>query len=312
NNFDPLDSGDASEDADSDGLSNVGEYTNNADPHDQDTDNDYMPDGWEVDNNLEPDDDTGSNGANGDPDGDDYTNLSEYLHGSDPQDDQSEPESTTTITVPTEAGSIQSAVSASINDDTVEVMTGRYYESIDLGGKAITLTGTDPNDWWVVESTIIDGNAAGTAVVDFNDVDGANSVLTGLMLTNGEYGVACSNSSPTISRCIVEDNNSHGIYCSSGSPLIANNIICLNGDDGIYSSSATPPTIKNSWLYNNDNGIGFSSATSAATVRNNTVVYNDSNGIYVNSGTAPAISNCILWDNGDDLDNCSGQLQRHL
>jgi hypothetical protein len=196
-------------------------------------------------------------------------------------------------------------VSASIDGDVVEVLRGRYYESIDLGGKAITLTGTDPNDWWVVESTIIDANAAAAAVVDFNDVDGANSVLTGLMLTNGEYGIACSNSSPTISRCIVEDNNSHGIYCASGSPLIANNIICLNGDDGIYSSSSSPPTIKNSWLYNNDNGIGFSSATSAATVRNNTVVYSDSNGIYVNSGTAPAISNCILWDNGDDLDNCS-------
>ncbi|MHC4867641.1 MAG: right-handed parallel beta-helix repeat-containing protein, partial [Planctomycetota bacterium] len=196
-------------------------------------------------------------------------------------------------------------MSASIDGDVVEVLRGRYYESIDLGGKAITLTGSDPNDWWIVESTIIDANAAGTAVVDFNDVDGANSVLTGLMLTNGEYGIACSNSSPTISRCIVEDNNSHGIYCPSGSPLIANNIICLNGDDGIYSSSSSPPTIKNNWLYDNDNGIGFSSATSAATVRNNTVVYNDSNGIYVNSGTAPTITNCILWDNGDDLDNCS-------
>ncbi|MHC4867457.1 MAG: right-handed parallel beta-helix repeat-containing protein, partial [Planctomycetota bacterium] len=278
------------------------EYTNNADPHDQDTDDDFMPDGWEVDHNLAP---LVADDGN-DPDQDSHTNLGEYLHGSDPCDVNSVPTSTITITVPTEAGSIQSAVSLSIDGDVVEVLIGRYYESIDLGGKAITLTGSDPNDWWIVESTIIDANAASTAVVDFNDVAGANSVLTGLTLTNGEYGIACSNSSPTVSRCIVEDNNSHGTYCTSGSPLITNNIICLNGDDGIYSSSSSPPTVKNNWLYDNENGIGFDSATSAATVRNNTVVYSDSNGIYVNSGTAPTITNCILWDNdSNDLIGCS-------
>ncbi|MHC4156972.1 MAG: right-handed parallel beta-helix repeat-containing protein [Planctomycetota bacterium] len=302
NGFDPLDSGDASEDADNDGLNNLGEYLNSTDPHDEDTDNDYMPDGWEVDNGLAP----LTEDADNDPDEDGHTNLGEYLHGSDPQDDQSTPQSTTTITVPTEVGSIQGAVDLSISGDVIEILPGRYDESIDFDGNAVTVRSIDPNNWEIVESTMIDTNNPSVPVVTFDDGEDANCVLAGLTLARGKYGVSCSNSSsPTISRCIIEDHNSHGIYCSSGSPLITNNIICWNGDDGIYSSSSSPPTIKNSWLYDNENGIGFSSASSVGTVRNNTVVCHDSNGIYVNSGTAPAISNCILWDSGDDLANCS-------
>lgn len=305
--FDPLDSGDASEDADNDGLSNLGEYTNNADPHDKDTDNDYMLDGWEVDNWLDPNSDTGNHGANGNPDTDDYVNLSEYLHGSDPNDVNNIPESTTTITVPTEVGSIQWAINVSISGDVIEVLRGEYYESINFNDWAVTLRSTDPNDWWVVESTIIDGNEANKVVV-FDSGEDANSVLTGLRLTNGEYGISCSSSSrPTITRCIIEDNNSHGIYCTLGSPLITNNMIGFNGGDGIYVYDANSvPTIKNNWIYENESdGIAFDDANSDSMVRNNTIVKNTSNGIYVGSVNDPNISNCILWDNADDVNGCS-------
>jgi len=309
NNLDPLDSSDANEDPDNDGLSNVDEYNsgnNSTDPHDKDSDDDYLPDGWEVDNGLNPNSDAGNDGANGNPDGDDYTNLSEYLHGSDPQDDQSVPVSTTTITVPTEAGSIQWAIDLSIGGDVVEILKGRYYETIDFNDTAITLTSTDPNDWWVVESTIIDGNGASTAVATFDSGD-ASSTLTGLTLTNAEYGISCNiSSSPTITRCIIEDCNSHGIYCTAGSPEITNNMIGENTGDGIYSSSSTPPAIKNNWIYKNSGkGIEFNSASSAATVRNNTIVGSTGQGIYVSSGTAPTVSNCILWSNNGDLDGCN-------
>jgi hypothetical protein len=74
---------DGEEDINCDGIFDPGE----SNPCDPDTDDDQMPDGWEVDYNLNPlvDD------ASEDADGDGYTNLEEYMEGSDPRDENSLP-----------------------------------------------------------------------------------------------------------------------------------------------------------------------------------------------------------------------------
>ena len=56
-----------------------------------DTDGDGLPDGWEEQYGLDPNDSTGDDGASGDPDLDGYTNLQEYLGGSNPLDSNSTP-----------------------------------------------------------------------------------------------------------------------------------------------------------------------------------------------------------------------------
>ncbi len=80
--LDPLDSDDADDDEEPDGLTNLEEYQNGTDPNDSDSDGDGMPDGWEVDNGLDPTTDDSAL----DPDNDDLTNLEEYTYGTDPQD----------------------------------------------------------------------------------------------------------------------------------------------------------------------------------------------------------------------------------
>lgn len=81
NGLNPNDPGDADDDLDNDGLTNLEEYNENTDPNDPDSDDDGMPDGWEVDNSLDP---NNPDDADDDPDVDGKTNLEEYILGTDP------------------------------------------------------------------------------------------------------------------------------------------------------------------------------------------------------------------------------------
>jgi len=54
--LDPLSSTDATQDQDSDGLTNLQEYQAGSDPIKKDTDRDGLSDKYEVDNNLDPTD----------------------------------------------------------------------------------------------------------------------------------------------------------------------------------------------------------------------------------------------------------------
>lgn len=73
-------------DTDGDGLDDAEEIGLGTDPAQPDTDGDGLPDGWETDNRLDPLSAVGDDGRDGDPDRDGHPNLGEYLHGSDPQD----------------------------------------------------------------------------------------------------------------------------------------------------------------------------------------------------------------------------------
>ena len=66
-------------DRDFDGLSNLGEFTNHANPLVADTDEDGLNDGDEVNSH-------GTDPANPDPDGDGFTDAEELAGGTDPHD----------------------------------------------------------------------------------------------------------------------------------------------------------------------------------------------------------------------------------
>ena len=88
------------------------------------------------------------------------------------------------IRVPSQFPTIQSAIQASQDGDTIIVQPGTYPENIDFGGKAVVLSSTNPLSPTIVANTIIDGGMNGS-VVTFNHGETPNSILTGFTIRNG-------------------------------------------------------------------------------------------------------------------------------
>jgi len=118
-----------------------------------------------------------------------------------------------TIYVPDDHATIQDAITAAVDGDTVVVRPGTYVENIDFLGKAITVQSEQGPD-----VTIIDGNSAGT-VVTFESGEDHTSVLEGFTIQNGTGtfnatyswyeggGIYLLNSSATVNGCTVKDNS---------------------------------------------------------------------------------------------------------
>ncbi|MHB9071736.1 MAG: LamG-like jellyroll fold domain-containing protein [Sedimentisphaerales bacterium] len=330
-------------DTDDDGLYDYEEYWLGTAPDDNDSDNDGMDDGWEVEYGLNPlvddadldkDGDGMPNGweytygfnptindSGNDADSDYYKNLSEYLHGSNPVDSNSVPTTITTIYVPEDAPTIQLAIDCSINGDVIVVSPGTYHENLNFNGQAITLTGTDPNNWTTVGMATISANDINVAVISFNQAEDSNSIIAGVKISGGLHGIECNDTSPVISNCIIAENgqttsSGGGIYnINSATPLITNCFVVSNkaGDGGgIYNMNSNAIirncVISQNTAYGNGGGlynVNCSPGITGCTITDNMAV----NGGGVGSdSSSPEIVNCILWgndasSNGDQVYN---------
>ena len=132
----------------------------------------------------------------------------------------------TTINVPADQPTIQGAINAAVNGDSVLVQAGTYTENINFNGKAINVSSAKGP-----KVTIIDGNHA-AAVATFTSGETKKSVLRGFTLKNGLGGVIISNSSPTVTQNLVTGNSGvtdgGGILVSLGSPILLRNTITAN------------------------------------------------------------------------------------
>ena len=200
----------------------------------------------------------------------------------------------TILTVPQKYSTIQSAIDAAKNSDTVLVSEGTYYENIRYKGKGIVVTSRYfiTQDWNTVKNTVIDGstclNKDSASTVQFLNSEDSTTVLDGFTITGG-----------TGNKWIFDTNvgvEGGGIILSSSSAIIKNNIITNNttrssngvigGGGGGISSMYGNPTIYNNVIFSNTSGYagGIVLNWSKGKIRNNIIFHNTTAGIYGGGG----------------------------
>jgi hypothetical protein len=222
--------------------------------------------------------------------------------------------------VPDDYATIQDAVNACNDFDTVVIAPGRYTgagnREIKINSKPLTIRSVDPCDPNTVNTTIIDceGKARGFSCYLGENID---VTVAGLTITNG-YGLlggaiySYNNSSPSITNCVFTANSAvfGGAIASTNSksrPNITNCAITANsalvGGGGIYCNGGSP-TIKNCIIAGNsapDGGAMYSHNAGNPLITNCTIAANASTGsaggIYCYKSSNVALNNTILWGN---------------
>ncbi|MGA1794393.1 MAG: LamG-like jellyroll fold domain-containing protein [bacterium] len=223
------------------------------------------------------------------------------------------------IHVPANYSTIQEAINAADDWDTVLVANGIYTgpgnKNIDFNGKAIRIESQKGPRNCIIEC---EGSGQG---FHFHSGEGDNSIVEGFTIRNGHTsnggGIYCVGSSPTIANCTISNNTvtmfGGGIYCLTGSsPIIINCTITENSagpgsgldprvGGGIYCEDSSP-IITNCIIRNNTANFGGGISChneSSPIITNCTITENSGGGIdcAFPSLTTATITNCIIWNN---------------
>jgi len=159
--------------------------------------------------------------------------------------------------------SIQDAIDAASDGDTVLIDPGTYTGSINFIGKNIVVGSLflTTGDTSYIRQTVIDANNFGS-VARFENNEGPDAVLVGFTLTNGHAveggGIYIDGASPTLSNLRIENNEAYscgaggafkgalggGIYMKGSDAIIEATTITQNNSEidggGIYMTSSDP------------------------------------------------------------------------
>jgi hypothetical protein len=200
---------------------------------------------------------------------------------------------------PADFQNIQDAINFSRDGDTIVVEPGTYHENVVFNGKAITLTGTDPNDTNIVGSTIITSSSGYSVSFDANEV--SDSLLRGFTITGG--GIYCyTETSPTISKNVIRDCTTWGIY----------------GEINTFGMTPAEPNISQNTISGNRGGIIYCNGPIVSNVISGNVF--NTSGIV--SGGGISFCNNIISDNiisynysvfrGGACHDCQGEISNNI
>lgn len=209
--------------------------------------------------------------------------------------------------VPADFATIQAAIDASVSGDTVLVSPGTYVENINYLGKNILVKSTAG----AAVTTIEKGDGT-KSLVRFVSYETRQATLDGFRIANATYSAAikCSESSPSIIRCIIEDNISVGISFTYGSPSIFGNEIRDNGSIGItgdWSGIEEIEIVGNTISGNNGHGIQIMQSGRTIRIEHNQLSQNK-RGILVRYARESTVirHNLIANTNSEDAIEVSG------
>ncbi len=224
-----------------------------------------------------------------------------------------------TINVPADHSSIQEAIDASTNGDTVLVAPGRYNETLDLKGKAITLKSSSG-----AEDTILDGARLNNSVIHCVSGEGKDTLIDGFTVTGGTGdpsfhgpeatiggGAVVIGSSPRFRNCTFRGNiatyNGGGMYNGNGSRVTLEKCRFESNNaqkgGGVFNLESSPEFISTDFEGNGARYAGgaiYNANQSAALIRHcnftlNLATYNG--GAIYNYDSTPTISDCLFFNN---------------
>jgi len=213
------------------------------------------------------------------------------------------------IFIPDDYQTIQEGIDASSNNMTITVRSGTYKGSgntdIDFKGKNIILISENG-----AENTIIDCEGYNRGFY-FQNNETDLSVLIGFKIINGtsdkggnsdrpQYGgIFCSNSSPKIKNCIIENCYGPGINLHESSAVIENCQIINNSKYGIYFQYSYPKLIGCNISNNKIDGILMSEG-SEPNISKCTINNNERNGVIYDRKSIPTIDRSVITGNHEN------------
>ncbi len=207
---------------------------------------------------------------------------------------------TVTRKVPSQYATIQAAIKAAVNGDTVLVAPGVYKgegnRNIELLGKKIKVISEEGAD-----KTIIDLEESDFDGFYIHQSEDTLSLVQGFRIINCGFSYAAINidgASPTVRECKLENCRGLGLDIESSSAIIERTIIRKNGSrDGINCCYAAGTKIRNCLIAEN-RGVGAYILCGDSPLFINCTIANNRDAFYVSGYSIKlTMRNCIVWGN---------------